>query len=35
MNAKAEQKERSHESILQSAARLVREKGSPARESRR
>jgi TetR/AcrR family transcriptional repressor of nem operon len=27
MNAKAEQKERSHESILQSAARLVREKG--------
>ncbi|HEX9602212.1 MAG TPA: TetR/AcrR family transcriptional regulator [Myxococcales bacterium] len=27
MNAKIEQKERSHESILQSAARLVREKG--------
>src|SRR5256712_13392988 len=27
MNAKAEKKERSHESILQSAARLVREKG--------
>jgi TetR/AcrR family transcriptional repressor of nem operon len=27
MNAKVEQKERSHESILQSAARLVREKG--------
>jgi TetR/AcrR family transcriptional repressor of nem operon len=27
MNAKAEQKERSHESILESAARLVREKG--------
>src|SRR6267142_1933451 len=27
MNAKAEQKERSHESILQSAARLVRGKG--------
>src|SRR5256885_3467392 len=27
MNAKVEQKERSHESILQSASRLVREKG--------
>lgn len=27
MNAKAEQKERSHEGILQSAARLIREKG--------
>src|SRR5712664_3202269 len=27
MKAKAEQKERSHESILQSAARLIREKG--------
>src|SRR5438128_11540389 len=27
MNAKVERKERSHESILQSAARLVREKG--------
>lgn len=27
MNAKVEQKERSHESILESAARLVREKG--------
>lgn len=27
MNAKAEQKERSHESILASAARLIREKG--------
>jgi TetR/AcrR family transcriptional repressor of nem operon len=27
MNAKAEKKERSHESILESAARLVREKG--------
>jgi len=27
MNAKAEQKERSHESILQSASRLLREKG--------
>src|SRR5256886_16996506 len=27
MNAKVEQEERSHESILQSAARLVREKG--------
>jgi TetR/AcrR family transcriptional repressor of nem operon len=27
MNAKTEQKERSHDSILQSAARLVREKG--------
>jgi len=27
MNAKVEQKERSHESILQSAARLIREKG--------
>jgi TetR/AcrR family transcriptional repressor of nem operon len=27
MNAKAEQKERSHETILESAARLVREKG--------
>ena len=27
MNAKVEQKERSHESILQSAARLVRKKG--------
>src|SRR2546427_9542592 len=27
MNAKVEQKERSHETILESAARLVREKG--------
>jgi len=27
MNAKAEKKERSHRSILESAARLVREKG--------
>src|SRR6266446_3192246 len=27
MNAKAEKKERSHQSILESAARLVREKG--------
>ncbi len=27
MNGKVEQKERSHESILESAARLVREKG--------
>ena len=32
MNAKAEKKERSHESILDSAARLVRDKGFRARE---